>query len=196
VGEFVRRLLLGLVLGITFGFAIGFSVALTTRPRIGVVLGVLAVTVGLTFGLIDGLNIWIDAPADVALAVDPDLVLEADRTASLARAAVVTLAVAVGVGIATTPGLGWMKAVELALIMALMYGLADRLAGVTATAWGKFVVARAGLAASNRLPWRLMAFLDDAHRRGVLRQAGAIYQFRHARLQERLASDAEARARG
>ncbi|MEU4668642.1 hypothetical protein AB0F91_11870 [Amycolatopsis sp. NPDC023774] len=27
----------------------------------------------------------------------------------------------------------------------------------------------------------------DAHRRGVLRQVGAVYQFRHARLQERLA---------
>ncbi|MFI6358668.1 hypothetical protein ACIBJF_40075 [Streptomyces sp. NPDC050743] len=35
-----------------------------------------------------------------------------------------------------------------------------------------------------------MAFLDDAHRRGVLRQAGAVYQFRHARLQEQLATTA------
>jgi hypothetical protein len=33
-----------------------------------------------------------------------------------------------------------------------------------------------------------MAFLDDAYRRGVLRQTGSAYQFRHARLQEHLAS--------
>jgi hypothetical protein len=39
----------------------------------------------------------------------------------------------------------------------------------------------------GRLPWALTAFLDDASRRGVLRQVGAVYQFRHARLQAHLA---------
>jgi hypothetical protein len=38
------------------------------------------------------------------------------------------------------------------------------------------------------LPWQVMRFLDDAHHRGVLRQVGAVYQFRHAQLQDRLAS--------
>ena len=33
-----------------------------------------------------------------------------------------------------------------------------------------------------------MSFLADAHRRGVLRQAGAVYQFRHIELQHRLAT--------
>jgi hypothetical protein len=33
----------------------------------------------------------------------------------------------------------------------------------------------------------LNRFLEDAHRRGVLRQAGALYQFRHASLHDRLA---------
>jgi len=33
-----------------------------------------------------------------------------------------------------------------------------------------------------------MAFLADAHQRGVLRQAGAVYQFRHIELQHRLAT--------
>jgi hypothetical protein len=32
-----------------------------------------------------------------------------------------------------------------------------------------------------------MRFLADAHQRGVLRQAGAVYQFRHAELQRHLA---------
>jgi hypothetical protein len=40
------------------------------------------------------------------------------------------------------------------------------------------------------LPWRLTAFMEDAHRHGLLRQAGAAYQFRHLRLQQRLAGDA------
>jgi hypothetical protein len=33
-----------------------------------------------------------------------------------------------------------------------------------------------------------MSFLLDAHQRGVLRQAGAVYQFRHIELQHRLAN--------
>lgn len=48
--------------------------------------------------------------------------------------------------------------------------------------------ARAWLFARGRMPWRIMRFLADAHRRGVLRQMGAVYQFRHIRLQERLAA--------
>ncbi|MFJ6890018.1 hypothetical protein ACIQRC_34945 [Streptomyces californicus] len=38
-------------------------------------------------------------------------------------------------------------------------------------------------------PVRLVRFLDDAHRRNLLRAVGPVYQFRHARLQERLARD-------
>jgi hypothetical protein len=66
----------------------------------------------------------------------------------------------------------------LGLVGGLLGGLPER-------AWGWFGVARCWLALRGRLPWRLMASLDDAHRRGVLRQAGAVYQFRHARLQDR-----------
>jgi hypothetical protein len=54
--------------------------------------------------------------------------------------------------------------------------------------WGPWLIARCWLALRNRLPWNLMAFLDDAHRRGVLRQSGGVYQFRHARLQQYLAT--------
>lgn len=32
-----------------------------------------------------------------------------------------------------------------------------------------------------------MTFLDDAHRRGILRQNGAVYEFRHVLLQRHLA---------
>jgi hypothetical protein len=40
----------------------------------------------------------------------------------------------------------------------------------------------------RRLPWRAMSFLADAHRREVLRRTGAVYHFRHIRLQEHLAA--------
>jgi hypothetical protein len=67
----------------------------------------------------------------------------------------------------------------------LQGGLAPRLfEGAT----GLFFIARSWLVLRGRLPRRLMAFLADAHaQRGVLRQVGAVYQFRHIELQRYLA---------
>lgn len=58
------------------------------------------------------------------------------------------------------------------------------LGGQGRSASGSYIDARNWLAVRGRLPWRTMTFLADASRRGVLRQAGAIYQFRHVRLQD------------
>lgn len=55
---------------------------------------------------------------------------------------------------------------------------------------GRQAVARVVLAATGGLPWRTMAFLEDAHARGVLRQTGGVFQFRHASLQEHLINQA------
>ena len=55
------------------------------------------------------------------------------------------------------------------------------------TAWGRWLLARTGLPLCRRLPWQIMTFLDDARRRGVLRQIGGVYEFRHARLRDSLA---------
>ena len=43
------------------------------------------------------------------------------------------------------------------------------------------------LALRRHTPVRLLRFLDDARERNVLRTVGPVYQFRHARLQDRLA---------
>jgi hypothetical protein len=51
----------------------------------------------------------------------------------------------------------------------------------------RFMMVRVWLPSTGRLPWPVSAFLADAHRRGVLRRAGAVYQFRHARLRDHLA---------
>ncbi|MGW2225025.1 hypothetical protein [Streptomyces formicae] len=64
-------------------------------------------------------------------------------------------------------------------------------AALALTAWGQLAVARVWLALTGRMPWRIMTFLDEAHRRGVLRQSGAHYEFRHLHMQQRLASAAE-----
>ncbi|WP_189768017.1 NACHT domain-containing protein [Streptomyces tauricus] len=64
------------------------------------------------------------------------------------------------------------------------------LLALAACAWPYYIAARILLAARGRLPWRLQSFLADAHRLGVLRQVGPTYQFRHARLRDRLADGA------
>jgi hypothetical protein len=56
------------------------------------------------------------------------------------------------------------------------------------SAWGRFAIARPVLASRGYLPVRVMTFLDDAYRRSVLRRSGPFYQFRHAQLQDVLAS--------
>ncbi|MEU1213205.1 NACHT domain-containing protein [Streptomyces sp. NPDC005791] len=55
------------------------------------------------------------------------------------------------------------------------------------SAWGGFTMARLYFWATGRLPWQLLSFLEDAHARGVLRQAGGVYRFRHIELRDRLA---------
>jgi hypothetical protein len=58
------------------------------------------------------------------------------------------------------------------------------------TAWPTARLSLLWLAARRRrpVPWAVIAFLEDAHQRRVLRQHGAVYQFRHAELQNRLAA--------
>ncbi len=72
--------------------------------------------------------------------------------------------------------------VDHAVRIALGYGAAWMLF----SAYARFTVARLVLAARGKLPWRLFGFLDDARDRGVLRQYGAVYQFRHQHLQRNL----------
>ncbi|CAO5257863.1 hypothetical protein [Frankia sp. AgKG'84/4] len=54
--------------------------------------------------------------------------------------------------------------------------------------WGAFVIARCWLRAVHRLPFDLPGFLADAHRRGVLTQTAAVWEFRFSALPHRLTS--------
>ncbi|KAA2252256.1 hypothetical protein F0L68_36605 [Solihabitans fulvus] len=72
--------------------------------------------------------------------------------------------------------------------LATLTALAVALLTYCQTSFGAYFRASRQLAMIGRLPWRLNAFLEDAHQAGVLRQAGTVYQFRHARLRDRLAT--------
>jgi hypothetical protein len=80
------------------------------------------------------------------------------------------------------------------LAAGISFGLLLGWMAVMSRSWGAFAPARAWLALRGDLPWHVMRFLDDAHKRGVLRQAGTVYQFRHKLLRDHLAAHSEPRA--
>ncbi|MGV9978647.1 hypothetical protein ACWDUH_13305 [Micromonospora wenchangensis] len=113
-------------------------------------------------------------PADPSRAVSPTSTLRGDRAAGLMIVPPMIL-------------FGAPPAILFGTVRPIMVATAFVIGWIGAGAWARYTVARAVLAARGHLPWRTMAFLDDAVDRGVLRRVGAAYQFRHPRLRDRLA---------
>ena len=73
----------------------------------------------------------------------------------------------------------------------LLFRLASGLvAGIGISRAWPTTLATAQLAIRWHTPLHLMKLLDDARERNLLRTVGPVYQFRHARLQDRLATTA------
>ncbi|RLU79716.1 XRE family transcriptional regulator [Streptomyces griseocarneus] len=173
------------------GFA--SSIDVLFRATLNSVFGVIF---GLAAGVVFGLTSVLEAPVDPDSATSPLAMLRTDRTTVVRRilvlAPIFMLALAFGgtLVIVLLQGplgpLGWplsdglTKGVLGGLTGALSYAFAF-------TAWGQWLLfSRLWLPLTGKLPWAVTAFLGDAHHRGVLRQVGAVYQFRHARLQDHL----------
>lgn len=161
---------------------------------------------GLGAGLFAGFGAWLvlaliralGTPIDPTDITSPGEVLRTDRNTALWQglfgatcASVVfwlmlrfTFEPAFGVpfDIAFAGGLWFLGVLTTAVLGVLVWML-------FVTAWGPWLLARLWLSLTGRLPWSVMSFLADAHRRGVLRQAGGVYQFRHARLRDYLAEN-------
>jgi NACHT domain-containing protein len=180
VGVFARHLALGLVIGAGAGVAGGAVLGSGFGVLVGVVMGV-------SFGVVDGLSVWLDVSTDVTRALSPRSTRRAERIAAIARSVTVAVTIGAAVGLAYGIGYGLRSAVWHGLAYGLGFGLADRYMGLMPSVWGRYLIAKGWLALTGRIPWRLMAFLDDAHSRDVLRRFGAAYQFRHARLRDHLA---------
>jgi NACHT domain len=121
------------------------------------------------------------AASDVSVATSPRTLLRQDRNAS--ALGIVMAVISVGI---TWLWAGPVLAIASAALKMMAFVRFFFLGG-EAGAWQRYYEARFRLAIRGRLPWRALTFLADAHRRGVLRQAGAVYEFRHIRLQEQLA---------
>jgi hypothetical protein len=189
-----RGVITGLVFGLAFAGLLTWAAAMNWQGiRDGLPLTdfvitalVMCIAAGLALGLAGGVVFGLaGVPDDLAHVASPGSVLARDRRATLVVALIPAISVGAAMGliagtlkVSATQGLGYGSAVG--LLVACMVGLD--------LAWLPFVLTRGLLARRHLLPRRLMSFLTDAHQRGVLRQAGAVYQFRHVELQRRLAA--------
>ncbi|MGW7332050.1 helix-turn-helix domain-containing protein [Streptomyces sp. NPDC054840] len=199
----------GLLGGFVMGLGCGLAFTVGAQLTYGGVLvnaavieatAVNCLMYGLTFalagGLVLGLVATLETPIDLGSAATPTDLLAINRSIvvrqALFLAPMLTLVIAFGGRLMTellqdvVGPLTWPMADGLAL--GAVGGVAGALSYVLAfTAWGQWVLlTRIWLPLTGRLPWATVAFLEDAYRRGVLRQVGAVYQFRHARLQRHL----------
>ncbi|GAB3928358.1 NACHT domain-containing protein [Kribbella albertanoniae] len=155
---------------------------------------------GLPLGVVYGLTSTVKVEDEVS----PEGVLQRERIFVLAYFIAYGLACAIACWILSGPVLALSLGVFAGLSGGLFNGLpwavvhllfksedVDPSAG--AVAWFRFFLAKL-LWSSHRpvdLPWRLLTFLEDARRRGILQQSGASYRFRHVGLVDWLVKESE-----
>ena len=140
-----------------------------------------ALKFGLQCGLLAGAVMFIvtifNNPVDTVRASSPELIFKGDRAVAIASAAL------------TAPAVGLTIWLLIGNVGESVGGALSAAIGVSMamSSWGWYSEAIIWLSFRKQLPFRFMKFSIDAYERGVLRRAGAVYQFRHARLQSRLA---------
>jgi hypothetical protein len=184
-GGLVGGLLFGLLWALgsaAYGALLGFP-----WPVIGRFAGVLlagGTGLGLAMGLIAALGAGFETVIPREKVVAPSILLDTNRATVLKQ--ITTVGLVIGTGYGTTFALMSNSALA-GLGAGLVAGTMVALGVGTMTAWGRWVVlAQTWLPLAGRLPRDLDAFLQDSYSRGVLRREGAVYQFRHARLQKHL----------
>jgi len=199
VSEIASWVLLGGIFGALYGALGGGVVEMVIGTQAKTVTGVAGV-----FALGAGLGLWagtiatvvaftVDwvlhqrgAPLDLSSAATPTAVLAVDRRIGTAVGVLTGMLIGAAFWARLRSACGIAAGISAGIISSYVYA-----------AWPSYVIARVWLASHHLLPWTLMRFLADAHKRGVLRQVGTVYQFRHIELQHRLASrDAEPTATG
>ncbi|HEX6360271.1 hypothetical protein [Actinophytocola sp.] len=142
--------------------------------------GIAAAVAGVLLLVVPGCLV---ASSDTRRAVLPSRVLRQDRLAMIGMTVAVTLLGGAGLALVLTLAGASTKTALGGVLIGLVVGLIFASGG----SYGIFLVVRTWLALRRDLPWRLQRFLDDAHQREILRRVGVLWQFRHARLQDRLA---------
>jgi hypothetical protein len=188
---------LGPVFAAAFGLILGLVFWLLDEqhgPAFGLGIGLMC---GLAVGLVSGLINFAASPSIARRASSPAESQRGDRRLTVLTISILGLAFGLAFGLAVGLVSGLAGGVVYGLVYGLVSGLLVGLGlgpAMTKTCWPTFVLALLWLAARRRLPVHLMGFLDDAYRLGLLRIVGPVYQFRHAALQDHLASPTESTA--
>jgi hypothetical protein len=180
------RLLSRFVPGFTIGFAYGLIIgAASVVPNAFVSALVTGISYGLATWLAIGLTDWAETPITDERPQTPTTTLRRDRQLVYIKslAGGFALGIALGVPDALTGGAGLASVLATGLVFASAIALGVGLHQAS----GRYLVTVSVLRARQQTPLRLLNFLDDAHRLGILRQTGPVYQFRHAKLQDHLA---------
>lgn len=160
------------------GFGLALAGVLVFGLLLGVTNGLKLLVVGIILGLILAFMVGFQnaiGDPDSTSSVSPATSRRDDR--KYAIMAGIMFGLVIGVVVILTLGLGF------GLVVALVFGVL--LAFTLPVSW-PVSLATIQIAIKWRTPVHLMRFLDDAHKRNVLRIVGPVYQFRHARLQDRL----------
>ncbi|RKT88199.1 NACHT domain-containing protein [Saccharopolyspora antimicrobica] len=154
--------------------------------EVGLVAVFCVVLAGIPVGVARGLA----APIPHRSAVSPLDVLRSDRATVLVTAVACGVASALvfsaSAGGSPSQSGFWLRAITVSVIAVVV-------SASLGPAWMSYSFARIWLAVRGRLPLRLMAFLQDTHAAGVLRQVGPAYQIRHELLRKHFARQAERR---
>jgi hypothetical protein len=172
----------------TFGFRPAIGTGISAALGIGLAASmfgpgsaplVSAGVTGLTFLVSGWVFTGIFQDTSRMKAVSPESLLRGDRDGSLIVALTAGLAFAVVFGLPLGPLVGFLAFAGFTVTAAF-----------TVSMWGAFTITRIWLALFRGMPIRIMGFLREADSRGVLRREGGAFQFRHAKLQERLSPSA------
>ncbi|MFK4086196.1 NACHT domain-containing protein [Kribbella sp. NPDC020789] len=195
--RFGGRFVIGLAGGLLVGLVAGGAVFVLQHD-------LSAVWALAGFGLPLGVVYGLTSTVKVEDAVSPAGVLKRERIFVLAYFIAYGLACAIACWILSGPVLALSLGVFAGLSGGLFNGLpwavvhllfksedVDPTAG--AVAWFRFFLAKLLWRSHHPedLPWRLLTFLEDARRRGILQQSGASYRFRHAGLVDWLVKESE-----
>jgi hypothetical protein len=201
-----RSLKFGLVVGLVVGLVLGLvdllliefvNVGLGLVDSLRIVLETVllfGLAAGLTGVLAVGLANAFEDP-DNASSLSPAISWRNDLRHAMAIGLVVWLVTwfmgGLGLGLGFGLGSGPVAGLVVGLVAGSIMGLAAGLvAGLGTSYTWPAALAGAQLALRWHTPLHLMNFLHDARERNVLRTVGPVYQFRHARLQDRLAATA------
>jgi hypothetical protein len=144
---------------------------------------------GLAGGAVIGVVELLRSPAETDAPTSPSSTFSSDRRLTLIAGLVITGIGSIFSGLLYGLATGLLFGIAAGLVTVVIAGIGGAFVGrkLTVRAWPMFIVTIIVLRTTKNAPLGLMKFLEEAYRLGILRRVGAVYQFRHARLQDRLA---------